>query len=119
MSIGAIDAMNAYGRLVRPTVTATATPSAAAPSDVSSFGNVLAEAVGGASSSLKAAEGASLRQVTGKGDLIDVTTAMTAAEMAMDTVVAVRDRVINAYSDIMRMQIADQHIPRRFHDFLT
>jgi flagellar hook-basal body complex protein FliE len=30
---------------------------------------------------------------------------MTAAEMAMDTVVAVRDRVISAYSDIIRMQI--------------
>jgi flagellar hook-basal body complex protein FliE len=105
MSIGAFDALNAYGRAVRPTLTATATPTIAPSGEVSNFGNVLAEAVSGANSSLNAAESASVRQIAGKGDLIDVTTAMTAAEMAMDTVVAVRDRVISAYSDIMRMQI--------------
>lgn len=105
MSIGAFDALNAYGRAVRPTLTATATPTVAPSSEVGSFGNILADAVSGTNSSLKAAESASVRQIAGKGDLIDVTTAMTAAEMAMDTVVAVRDRVISAYSDIMRMQI--------------
>lgn len=105
MSIGAFDALSAYGRMVRPAISATATPTIAPSSETSSFGNVLAEAVSGANSSLKAAESASVKQIAGKGDLIDVTTAMTAAEMAMDTVVAVRDRVISAYSDIMRMQI--------------
>jgi len=43
--------------------------------------------------------------VAGKGDLVDVATAIGAAEMALDTLVAVRDRVVGAYSDIMRMQI--------------
>jgi flagellar hook-basal body complex protein FliE len=43
--------------------------------------------------------------VAGKGDLIDVATAMGAAETALDTVVAVRDRMVSAYTDIMRMQI--------------
>ncbi|WP_421022024.1 flagellar hook-basal body complex protein FliE [Klebsiella pneumoniae] len=32
-------------------------------------------------------------------------TAIGSAETALDTMVAVRDRVVNAYSDIMRMQI--------------
>lgn len=105
MSIGSLDALNAYGRMVRPTLSATATPSVAPAGEASDFGNVLANAVSGVSLSFKAAEGASVRHIAGKGDLIDVTTAMTAAEMAMDTVVAVRDRVISAYSDIMRMQI--------------
>ena len=50
-------------------------------------------------------EQASAQHVAGKGDLIDVTTAIGAAEMALDTVVAVRDRVVSAYSDIMHMQI--------------
>jgi flagellar hook-basal body complex protein FliE len=58
-----------------------------------------------AAGSMRAAEAASAKQVAGKGDLVDVVTAIGAAEMALDTVVAVRDRVVNAYSDIMRMQI--------------
>jgi flagellar hook-basal body complex protein FliE len=61
--------------------------------------------VTGASGALKAAETASAQQVAGKGDLIDVVTAIGAAETALDTMVAVRDRVIGAYSEIMRMQI--------------
>jgi flagellar hook-basal body complex protein FliE len=54
---------------------------------------------------MRTAEAASAKQVAGKGDLIDVVTAIGAAEMALDTVVAVRDKVVGAYSDIMRMQI--------------
>jgi len=54
---------------------------------------------------MRTAETASARQVAGKGDLIDVVTAVGAAETALDTVVAVRDRMVNAYSEIMRMQI--------------
>ena len=61
--------------------------------------------VADAATGMRAAETASAKQVAGKGDLIDVVTAIGAAETALDTVVAVRDRVVNAYSEIMRMQI--------------
>ena len=61
--------------------------------------------VTGAAGSMRSAEAASAAQVAGKGDLIDVVTAIGAAEMALDTLVAVRDKVVNAYTDIMRMQI--------------
>ena len=61
--------------------------------------------IGDTSTALKGAEAASARQVAGKGDLVDVVTAIGAAEMALDTVVAVRDKVVGAYSEIMRMQI--------------
>jgi len=61
--------------------------------------------VGGTADKLRAAESASAKQVAGKGDLIDVVTAIGAAETALDTMVAVRDRVVGAYSEIMRMQI--------------
>ncbi|MFD2134724.1 flagellar hook-basal body complex protein FliE [Novosphingobium resinovorum] len=54
---------------------------------------------------LRGAEAQSIKQIGGKGDLIDVVTAIGAAETALDTVVAVRDRVVSAYSDIMKMQI--------------
>lgn len=42
---------------------------------------------------------------TGKTDLVAVATAVTNAETAVDTVVAVRDRVIAAYQEILRMPI--------------
>jgi flagellar hook-basal body complex protein FliE len=41
----------------------------------------------------------------GKGDLVDVVTAVAAAEATMETVIAVRDEVIKAYQEIMRMPI--------------
>ena len=61
--------------------------------------------IGDAAGAMRAAEQASAKQVAGKGDLIDVVTAMGAAETALDTVVAVRDRIVSAYTDIMRLQI--------------
>ncbi|WP_374625929.1 flagellar hook-basal body complex protein FliE, partial [Devosia sp.] len=36
---------------------------------------------------------------------VDVVTALSQTELAMDTMVAVRDRVISAYEEIMRMPI--------------
>ena len=43
--------------------------------------------------------------VQGKGSLIDVVTAVTSAEASLETVMAVRDQVIQAYQEIMRMPI--------------
>ncbi len=42
---------------------------------------------------------------TGKVDLSDLVTAVSNAELTLNTVVAVRDRVISAYQDILRMPI--------------
>ncbi|MFL9841552.1 flagellar hook-basal body complex protein FliE [Sphingomonas sp. ST-64] len=109
MSIGSLDALSAYGRAagVAPLARGPGIggPSGTAAPVAGGFGQLVQDMVGDASSSLKAAETASAKQIAGKGDLIDVVTAMGAAEVALDTVVAVRDRVVNAYSDIMRMQI--------------
>lgn len=41
----------------------------------------------------------------GKADLAEVAMAVTNAEMAIETVTAVRDRVVSAYQEIMRMPI--------------
>jgi flagellar hook-basal body complex protein FliE len=43
--------------------------------------------------------------MSGKGDIIDVVTAVSEAEVALDTMVSVRDKVISAYEEIMRMAI--------------
>jgi flagellar hook-basal body complex protein FliE len=108
MTIGAIDAAAAYGRALSTgglTGIATPAPAAGAAGPEGGFGSMIEGMVGEAAQSMRAAEQASAMQVAGKGDLIDVVTAIGAAETALDTVVAVRDRVVSAYGEIMRMQI--------------
>ncbi len=108
MSIGALDAAAAYGRALGVGKTGGAgigIGKSAGGSAAGGFGGMVEQMVGNAATSMRTAEAASAKQVAGKGDLIDVVTAMGAAETALDTVVAVRDRMVAAYSDIMRMQI--------------
>ncbi|MFN3401567.1 MAG: flagellar hook-basal body complex protein FliE [Ferrovibrio sp.] len=69
------------------------------------FGEMLSEALQDTVNAQKTAEATSVKAVNGKADVTDVVTAVTNAEVALDTVVAVRDRVINAYQEIMRMPI--------------
>lgn len=69
------------------------------------FGELLSEALQDTVNAQKTAEATSVKAVNGKADVTDVVTAVTNAEVALDTVVAVRDRVINAYQEIMRMPI--------------
>ena len=105
MSIGALDAAAAYGRALGVGKTGGLGGIAPANPAAGGFGGMVEAMVADAATQMRAAESASAKQVAGKGDLIDVVTAIGAAETALDTVVAVRDRMVNAYSEIMRMQI--------------
>lgn len=106
MSISALDAVTAYGRAsIQPKFDETRAPPSESGVAAPGFGDIVEKMVTDTASSLRAAEEAGARQVAGKGDLVDTITAIGAAEVALDTVVAVRDRVVNAYSEIMRMQI--------------
>ncbi|MEK9969015.1 MAG: flagellar hook-basal body complex protein FliE [Ferrovibrio sp.] len=71
----------------------------------SGFGDMLSEALQSTVDAQKTAEATSVQAVSGKADVTDVVTAVTNAEVALDTVVAIRDRVITAYQEIMRMPI--------------
>jgi len=54
---------------------------------------------------VRTAETVSAGAVAGNADLVDVVTAVSNAEMVLESVTAVRDRVISAYQEIMRMPI--------------
>ena len=43
--------------------------------------------------------------LTGGGNLTDVVTALARAELTLQTATTVRDRVVQAYQDIMKMPI--------------
>jgi len=51
------------------------------------------------------AEVLSMKQIAGEADLKDVIAAVANAEQTLETVVAVRDKVLAAYQDILKMPI--------------
>ena len=69
------------------------------------FGDMLKSVMTDVVKSSKTAETQMAAQVQGKGELVDVVTAISAAETSLETVMAVRDQVISAYQEIMRMPI--------------
>ena len=77
-------------------------PTAVAGGD---FGSLLKNAVGSVAETGKTAEIHAMSAAAGKADLVDVVTAVAESETALQTLVSVRDRVISAYEEIMRMQV--------------
>ena len=72
----------------------------------SSFANLVEQALGNTVEAVKHSEATEMAALTtGKVELSDLVTAVANAELSLNTVVAVRDRVINAYNDIIRMAI--------------
>lgn len=70
-----------------------------------SFSDMLKTTVQDSLDTMKAGEQMSAKAVTGEANLTDVVQAVTSAELTLQTVVAVRDRMISAYQEIMRMPI--------------
>ena len=69
------------------------------------FGDILKSAMSDAMKASKTAETQMAAQVQGKAQLVDVVTAVSSAEQSLETVMAIRDQVISAYQEIMRMPI--------------
>jgi len=69
------------------------------------FGSMVKNAMTDTMNLSKKAESQIVAQTQGKASLVDVATAISAAETSLETVLAVRDQVISAYQEIMRMPI--------------
>jgi flagellar hook-basal body complex protein FliE len=80
-------------------------PDAAPETAGPSFSSLVKNAMADAEKVGKEAEATSAAHLAGKGELIDVVTSLTAAEASLETVIAVRDKVISAYQEIARMPI--------------
>lgn len=76
-----------------------------AAADGGTFGQMIKQATIDSIETVKEGERASAAAITGKADLTDVVEAMTAAELTLQTAQAIRDRMLNAYQEIMRMPI--------------
>ena len=69
------------------------------------FSSVLTRALENVTNTGKTAETQAMQALSGKGNLTDVVAAVAKAELALQTTTAIRDRVVQAYQDIMRMPI--------------
>jgi flagellar hook-basal body complex protein FliE len=106
MTIPATVALNAYAKAAGMGGGAGMPQAETAGKAGGSFGDFLQKAIDETVDTGKTSE----RQMANltaarEGSLVDVVTAVAEAETTLQTVVAVRDKVIAAYQDIMRMPI--------------
>src|SRR5262249_28018549 len=84
----------------------TPSPAAVQPSGGDlGFDSVLKQVTTDAIGSLKAGESASISAIQGKESTRKVVEALMSAEQSLQTAVAVRDKVVQAYQEVVRMSI--------------
>ena len=101
MAINTLSALNAYQNQLKLQQDITDAPQESGPS----FSGLIKDSLHDAANSQYQTENLKLEALTGKVELSDLVTAVSEAELTLNTVVAVRDRVISAYQDIIRMPI--------------
>ena len=101
----ALAAANAYATAQKAMAVDPAAMGSEAIASGGGFGDILKSAMADVMNSSKAAETQMANQVQGKAQLVDVVTAVSSAQQSLETVMAIRDQVISAYQEIMRMPI--------------
>jgi flagellar hook-basal body complex protein FliE len=96
-------AANAYASLAR--MVESAGKGGATESGGPSFSAVLKDAIGSVADAGRKSDGQAMAMASGKANVMDVVTAVAETDVAVSTLVSVRDRVIQSYEDIMRMPI--------------
>lgn len=100
-------AANAYANLARMMEAGTG---AGKPTDIGggggpSFGSILKDALGSVMDAGRKSDAQTVAMASGKSNVMDVVTAVAETDVAVSTLVSVRDRVIQSYEDIMKMPI--------------
>jgi flagellar hook-basal body complex protein FliE len=98
-------AASAYASLARLTNPAANLASAVGETSGPSFGALLKTAIGAAVDAGRKTDAQAQAMASGKANIVDVVTAVAESEVAIEALVSVRDRMITAYEEIMRMPI--------------
>jgi flagellar hook-basal body complex protein FliE len=96
-------AANAYASAAR--ILDSGNPLKSSESGDTSFSAVLKEAIGGVLDTGRKSDAQTVSMASGKANVMDVVTAVAETDVAVSTLVSVRDKVIAAYEDIMKMAI--------------
>ncbi|MBM3549046.1 MAG: flagellar hook-basal body complex protein FliE [Alphaproteobacteria bacterium] len=86
-------------------VAPAATAATGVPTGGKDFLSMVKDAAQDAVKTGQKAEALSVAGVAGQADLLDVVRAVGNAEFTLQTVVAVRDKMVNAYQELLRMPI--------------
>ncbi len=116
MPIGRVAAAYAANRSPAPTGLAETQPAALGTGGVfgadavtgsaeSDFGTLLDKSISQAVDTLKESERVSMSAVAGKASAQEVVRSVLAAEMTVQSVVAIRDKMVQAYQEIMRISV--------------
>jgi flagellar hook-basal body complex protein FliE len=97
----------AYQAIAKMGTGAASTSGAAnsASAGAQNFSDFLSGAINDSIATMRQGETMANKQVAGQANIVDVVNAVNAAELTLDTVVAVRDKVVAAYQSIMNMPI--------------
>ena len=100
-------AANAYANLARILDSGGRGPGSDSDTSTTgpSFTNVLKDALGSVMEAGHKSDAQTLAMASGKVNVMDVVTAVAETDVAVSTLVSVRDRVIQSYEDIMKMTI--------------
>ena len=99
------DALAAYRQNGAAGPTSASPAAAEETAGVESFGDMMKTFAGDTVHALKEGESAALASASGKADLTSVITAIGKAELMLQTVVTIRDKVIAAYQDISKTSV--------------
>lgn len=105
MAAAAYQAAASIGGASSGAAGAAATSGAGAGVGAGDFSNFLTDALKDGIGQMKQGEAMAARQVAGQANIVDVVNAVNQAELTLNTVVAVRDKVVQAYQSIMNMPI--------------
>lgn len=105
MSVPALSASNAYINAAKNISDAKGLTDMPKTNDSKGFAGLVEDAVKSFSDSGQKVEKMTANHLVGKADMIDVVTSVAETELTMRTLVTVRDRVISAYQDVIRMPI--------------
>jgi flagellar hook-basal body complex protein FliE len=106
MPIPTAAAANAYAALARMgEQTSKLGAAVGKPEAGPSFGSVLKDVVNAVTEAAQKSDTQTQAVAAGKANMIDVVTAVAETETAVQTLVSVRDKVIAAYEDILKMPI--------------
>jgi len=105
MKMPAANVANAYANAAKMFDDAAKTPGLETKAQGPSFTNLLESAVQELSKTADISDKNVTALTAGKADIVDVVTAVAETELTVQALVSVRDRVITAYQEILRMPI--------------
>jgi len=107
MAIAFSAAANAYGKAAKliSETGETSPGSTGSEAQTPDFAALLSSSLDQVTEAGRASDKMSLDMVNGRANVVDMVTAVSQTELAVESLVTVRDRVISAYEEIMRMPI--------------